>query len=422
MSSPVPPSSSKIIFLTQENPFPPAGGAHLRDAQLVGLLRESMEIEILCYASEDEDGLGSQRNSDEAVPLGVKVTRIRRRRSPIWQKALSPLRPDVRSNYCPAMEQAIRERAVRQDGGENLAGTVMWISRLGMAKYQGLAKQLGFRTVLDQHQVETQVLWNNAYETVSSVKTAARGLTDLALAAQCGYYEGRICRESDAVVATSDLDASRLLRLAPGAPVHIIPHAVDCAHYAPLRSQPGRDILFTGALNYAPNIEGVTWFLQEVWPKLKTSLGPKCPKLVVAGSNPSAEMRRLLDAAGAKLHADPPSLLPFLADAAVVIVPLRSGRSMRLKILEAMAAGRAVVSTPRGAEGLLLAPGYDIWIADPADKFASAVSRLVENPALRTETGEHAAQTADARYDWSCSRALLEALFRRLSRPAPITD
>ena len=407
----------KIIFLTQENPFPPSGGAHLRDAQLIGLLRETMEVEILCFGPLPKAGVTAEsalRNGDHAVPPGVKLTRILRQESSIWMRAISPLRPEVRSDYSAEMERAIRERAGQ--------GNLIWISRLGMGKYLGLAKELGYRTILDQHQVETQVLWNNAYEAPTSIKTAARGLTDLVMAAQCGYYEGRVCGQSDAVVATSDIDASRLLRLAPGAPVHIIPHAVDCTQYAPLRRTSGQNLLFTGALHYGPNREGLEWFAKEVLPRLKASLGARCPRLVVAGSNPSPEIYALMEKVGAELHADPPSLLPFLANSLVVIVPLRSGRSMRLKILEAMASGRAVVSTPRGAEGLLLAPGYDIWIADSPDKFASAISRLVDNPALCSETGAHAGQTADARYDWRCSRAQLEVLFKRLNRQKHATD
>jgi glycosyltransferase involved in cell wall biosynthesis len=408
-SLPARDNCQKLIFLTVESPFPPSGGAHIRDAHLINIFRETMEVEVVCFATET-----STETAEAPLPKGVRVTRIIYHPGPLWKRALSPLRPDVQAGYCRAMEQALRQRAE--------PGKLLWISRLGMGKYLELGKSLGYRTVLDQHQVETQVHWNNAFASVHSPRTAIKSVTDLFLAAQCGYYEGRICIQSDAVVATSDLDASRLLKLAPGAPVYVIPHAIDCAHYAPIRSQLGNTILFSGTLNYAGNYEGFLWFVDEVLPKLKASMGASLPRIVVAGTNPTLEMQQLVVRAGAELHSDPASLLPLLGGAAVVIVPLRSGRSMRFKILEAMASGRAVVSTPRGAEGLVLAPGYDVWIADAPDKFASAMLKLIENPVLRAEIGAHAAQTADARFDWKYARGLLEALLKRLGRPAPATD
>jgi glycosyltransferase involved in cell wall biosynthesis len=398
-----PISPSKIVFLTKENPFPPSGGAHIRDAHMVQLLRERFDVEILCFSPEGDVG----RPAETPLPAGVKVSRVRRTRPPLWRKTLGRLQPEVQTGYCRAMESALRERYTPD--------TMLWISRLGMAQYLAAAKKIGYRVILDQHQVETQVLWANAYESATRLSTAARGVTDLVTAAQCGYYEGRVCRESDAVIATSDLDASRILRLAPDAPLHIIPNSVDCAQYMPLRALSGGTTLFSGALNYGPNLEALQWYVDEVLPRIRGTMGAATPRLVVAGSNPSSEIQQLVNRAGGELRADPPSLLPFLADAAVVIVPLRSGRSMRFKILEAMAAGRAVVSTPRGSEGLLLAPGYDIWIADAADKFASGVTRLVNSPTLRDEMGAHAAQTVDARYDWKCARPLLDSLLRRLA-------
>jgi glycosyltransferase involved in cell wall biosynthesis len=411
MSSAAVSPPNKLVFLTMESPFPPSGGAHIRDAHLIRIFSETMEVEILCFGSSTSEGDGRR---EESLPPGVKVTHVRRKPEPIWQRAVSSLRPEVQTGYCERMETALRERAE--------PGKLLWVSRLGMGKYLEVAKKAGYRTILDQHQVETHVLWNNAYTMAPHPRTAIRGLTDGLHAAQCGLYEGRVCQQSDAVVATSDLDASRLLKLAPKAPVHVIPNAIDCAQYAPLRSLPGKTILFSGTLNYTANIEGLSWFVQEVLPRLQRSLGPAVPWLVVAGSNPGPEIYRMLDGLKAELHADPPSLMPFLADAAVVIVPIRSGRSMRFKILEAMASGRSVVSTPRGADGLLLAPGYDVWIADAADKFASAVARLLESPELRAELGSHAAQTADARYDWKAARVLLDALLQRLGRRAPAGD
>ena len=400
---------SKLIFLTLENPFPPAGGAHIRDAQMIQLLSETMDIEVLCHAPLSDAGKPAEsaiRVGDQATPPGVTVTRVSRKSPGIFKRAVSTMRPEVLGDYSHAIEQALQERAV--------PGRLLWISRLGMGKYLKFAKDLGYRTILDQHQVETHVLWKNATQAVSHFSTAAQGMGDFAIAAQCSVFESKVCRLADAVVAASELDASRLMRMTPGLTVHVIPHAIDCAKHAPLRASQGKNILFTGALNYLPNLQGIQWFLRDVMPRLRGALQDRVPHLVVAGSNPSSELYSALDAVGGELHADPVSLNPYLADAAVVIIPIRSGRSMRFKILEAMASGRAVVTTPRGVEGLLLAPAYDIFVAETADKFAGAISRLIENPNLLNETALRAAQTADARFDWRCTRSLLEALLTQI--------
>lgn len=397
----------KLLFLTKENPFPAAGGAHIRDSHLIRLMQESMDVEVLCYAVE-----GNKREVGQ-LPSGVTLTEIQKPSQPIWERTLNSLRPEVQSGFAPAMLDALRTRAAQ--------GKLLWISRLVMGKYLETARRLGFRTILDQHQVETTALKNNFAQIEFNPRSLLRGATNYVHAAQCGPYERKICKQSDAIVAASDLDASRLLKLAPGAPVHIIPHSVDCESYAALRGQQGTSLLFTGALNHPPNVESLEWFIREVKPRIDAKLGPAmgsgtCPRIVVAGSNPSPELAQMLEKAGVELHANPPSLLPFLADAAIAFIPLRYGRSMRMKVLEAMACGRAVVCTPRAADGLLLSPGYDVWIADGADKFATAIIRLIDHPELRAELGTRAAQTVDARYDWRCARPLLDVLFQKLVR------
>jgi glycosyltransferase involved in cell wall biosynthesis len=243
-----------------------------------------------------------------------------------------------------------------------------------------------------------------------------KNLSGMIKSAQCNYYESLFCEAAHAVVATSDIDASRLAKMAPDATVHVIPNSVDCEDFAPVRAATGGTTLFfSGTLSYAPNVDGLNWFVAEVLPRLRGHFGKDLPPIVVAGADPSPELAQRLAFAGIELHANPPSMLPLLAGAAVVFVPLHSGSGTRLKILEAMAAGRAVVSTGKGAEGLTLSPGFDILIADDPDRFTSAIVKLFENTKLRTELGGRASQTIENRYDWRRGRPMLEHLLTRLS-------
>jgi len=382
-----------VLFLTSESPYPPSGGGKLRDAQMIRLLREREMVDVLCFETAS---VLPDESQDENVSF------ITRDRPPIWKRVLYPMRPYVVNGYSRRMEAALRERAE--------PNRILWISRLAMAQYIPLARSLGYRVILDEHNVESSILMNAA---VSSM----RHWPETLIAAQCAYYEEKFCESSHAVVATSEIDASRLHRIAPKAPIHVIPNAIDSPTYAPLREKAGTTLFFPGTLNYYPNIEGLHWFAYEVLPRLRATLGDQTPRVVVAGANPSDDLLVRLGNQGVEVIANPPSILPHLQDAAVVFVPIRSGGGTRLKILEAMAAGRPVVSTGKGAEGLVLAPFYDICIADQADTFTSSIARLLRDPALRLEMGERAAKTVSERYDWRCARPMIEQLLVSVSLP-----
>jgi glycosyltransferase involved in cell wall biosynthesis len=393
---------NKAVWLTSECPYPVNSGGKLRETSIIRLLMERMEVEVLCFPSPVADPSGA--------PQDLKITEIERRRAPFWKRAVYPLRPYVVNGYSQTVEGALRERAE--------PGKLLWISRLGMAQYLPVARELGYRVVLDEQNVESNLLLNGALEQISEgALSSLRAIPSLLRAAQCTYYEGQFCAQSDAIVATSDIDASKLHKLAPEAKIHVIPNSLDCGDYQPLRAQPGKTLFFSGTLDYYPNIEGLHWFTREILPRIRSVMGSGMPRVVVAGKSPSAELTSLLSDSGIELYSNPPSILPFLSESAVVFVPLRSGSGTRLKILEAMAAGRAVVSTGKGAEGLVLAPSYDIWIADRTDAFASAICRLLKDQTLREEMGARAALTAEQRYDWRQARTVLDELLSALEAP-----
>lgn len=414
----------KAVFLSNEFPYPFYGGAKMRDAHFIRLLMEKMDVELLCLSQSPELAAGRELARDPSVPPGLRISFIDRGRSSTlrrtMRRAINPFRPEVVSGSSPSMLRALEMRA-------EPPATLLWVSRMTMAQYVPEARRLGYTVILDEQNIETELLIGGALAALREGQAGHVGVTlstlknvpHLLTAAQCSFYESRFCGSSNAVVTTSDLDASRLMRIAPSASVHVIPNSVDCSIYEPVRSMPGTTLLFFGSLNNPANIEGLTWFANEVMPRLKGVLGAHLPRVVAAGASPSAETRRILEHSGIEVHADPPSTLPYLSEAMVVFVPMRSGGSSRVKILEAMAAGRPVVSTGKGAEGLVLAPGYDIWIADRADGFATGILQLLQNQQLRTDLGSHAIRTVETRYDWKCARDMVSNLLESL---APKSD
>src|SRR4051794_19484749 len=226
---------------------------------------------------------------------------------------------------------------------------------------------------------------------------------------ELGTYGG-----ADGVYLCSVADQQRLLDNIPAARTMVIPNAADVDFYKPRPEYPqpdGRTIVFFGLMSYMPNIDGATWFIQEIWPRIAEKNADARCKII--GGSPSTQ---LLALAGLRIEFTGfvPDLRPHLAEAAAVIVPLRLGGGTRLKIVEAMAMGKAMVSTTLGAEGIDAVPGRDILIEDQPSAFADAVVRLLAEPELAARIGSSARQLSEARYAWSAAARALEGFYRQI--------
>ena len=221
-------------------------------------------------------------------------------------------------------------------------------------------------------------------------------------------------RNADGVYLCSAADERRLLYKAPGLRTAVIPNAADVEYYQPRANDPrpdGHTVVFFGLLSYVPNIDGVLHFVQDIWPRIATAHPEARCKIIGGGPPPSV---RALAGPRVELTGFVPDLRPHLAAATAVVVPLRMGGGTRLKIVEAMAMGKAIVSTTLGAEGIEAVPGRDILIEDQPAAFADAVSRLLAEPGLAARIGRSARQQAVERYGWSEAARALEGFYRRI--------
>ena len=184
-------------------------------------------------------------------------------------------------------------------------------------------------------------------------------------------------RDADGVYLCSPADERRLLDEVPGLRTAVIPNAADVEYYQPRPTDAppdGRTVVFFGHLSYAPNVDGVIHFVQDIWPRIAEA-HPEARFKIIGGSPPRS--LQLLAGPRVELTGFVPDLRPHLAAAAAVVVPLRLGGGTRLKIVEAMAMGKAIVSTALGAEGIEAVPGRDLLIADAPEAFAGAVNGLL---------------------------------------------
>jgi polysaccharide biosynthesis protein PslH len=200
-------------------------------------------------------------------------------------------------------------------------------------------------------------------------------------------------------VAVSTLEAQELRTLG-GPRVELIPTGVDTTELYPTAEQAGPPrLLFTGTMSYAPNNQGIRWFAREVWPLVRSQVHDA--RLDVVGKDPPEAVQALDGRDGIAVHGFVDSMVPYFAAAHAVVVPILAGAGIRVKIIEAMAAGRAVVSTPLGCEGLAgLEAGRHLLVADEPRAFADSAVRLLANPGERAHLAAEARQLAESTYDW----------------------
>jgi glycosyltransferase involved in cell wall biosynthesis len=249
--------------------------------------------------------------------------------------------------------------------------------------------------VLFQHNVET-VLWNRMAKTE---RAPWRKLSYLIEARKMARHEANTLQRFQHVIAVSENDRKEMLALSPGCSVTVVPTGVDTEQYQPAPSVSGDPpiVLFTGSMDWEPNIDAMEYFSREIWPRVLATF-PNAHFQIV-GRNPDARVRRLASPS-VEVTGTVASIAHYLQQATVVVIPLRIAGGTRLKIFEAMAMGKVLVSTSIGAEGLDVTNGRDLILADDAQSFAESIVRLLRTPALRRNYEQAAADLA-ARYDWS---------------------
>ncbi len=255
------------------------------------------------------------------------------------------------------------------------------------------------------------------------VRNLAGGFYSLVQWAKLVAYERRVLRRCDAIAAVSDGDAQALQKLAPSACIAVVPNGVDTTEFqrnsvtANARIiHPGPQLVFSGTLDFRPNIDAVLWFAYHVLPLVRIQI--PAVRFVVVGRKPAAAITTLANAGLITLTGEVPDARPYLRDAAAYVVPMRIGGGVRLKLLEALSLEAAVVSTSMGAEGIIgLRNAEHCLLADTPVAFADAIVRILRDPAYGQRLGSAGRQLVAASYDWEYIVPKLEALYEQAKLP-----
>jgi glycosyltransferase involved in cell wall biosynthesis len=226
-------------------------------------------------------------------------------------------------------------------------------------------------------------------------------------------FELRAVRRVDHVVTMSPEDAERLRRFAPDLGISVSPCGVDCREFRPPASRPPRevDLVFVGNFGHPPNGDAVRFLVHDVLPRLG-----RPARLRIVGRGVTPEISALARPGAVEVTGPVADLRPHLAAGGVFVAPVRFGTGMRGKVLEALAMGRPVVTTPLGAEGLGAVSGRDLLVADGADGFAAAVRRVLDDPGLAATLGAGGRALAVSRFDWDAIAAAHDDVYEAVLR------
>jgi glycosyltransferase involved in cell wall biosynthesis len=227
---------------------------------------------------------------------------------------------------------------------------------------------------------------------------AARALYRLKAFAM-SKVERRYVPRFDCCVVVSPAERELLQRALPEVRPVVIENGVDCAQLQPLpESAPGSGLLFAGVMSYPPNTDGVMFFARSILPRIRAFVPDA--KLFIVGHSPPERVKALGSEPGIEVTGYVNDILPYYRLSNVTVVPLRAGGGTRLKILESMALGRAVVSTTAGCAGLDVRHGVHLLVADHPQQFADCVVQLLGDDALRAELAGNARRLVEEHYDW----------------------
>jgi glycosyltransferase involved in cell wall biosynthesis len=408
-----------VLFLTQIVPYPPDAGPKVKTWHVLRyLVQRGHQVTLVTfYRDEETPYLENLKELCHRV-IGIPMRRSRLMDVAYLLKSNLTGRPFIiERDDLPPFRQAVEE-CVRRD-----AVDVIHADQLGMAQFAlPPANHVGAwpATLFDAHNAVWTIVERMGQNAALPLKPV------LALETQrVRQYEADILQAFTHTLAVSEPDAAALLAAClPGvshealkAKMTVIPIAVDTATLTPVTRQPGsQNILTMGTLHYPPNADGIRWFANEVFPRVRQS--QPAATLTIVGKNPPADFVQLAAKHPGVIHVTGyvPDLTPYMQAAALMAVPVRAGGGIRVRILEAFARAMPVVTTTVGLEGIHGRPGLDVLVADDAASQAAAVTHLMADETLQQQLAANGRALAETQYDWQVVLAALDEVYARMEQ------
>lgn len=392
-----------ILFLTPQLPYPPHQGASLRNFHILKHLARGHTLYLATFFSPDQA-------PDQIGPLGDLCAKLillpepNRTTGERMRDTLTSGMPDMAHRLeHPAMHRAIRQLMAEQPVD------LVQIEGIEMAQY-GLsaAQAVGERApwlLLDNHNAEYLLQKRSALMDLGRWRRWPAALYSLLQWQKLVRYEREICQGVDGVVAVSPADQAALTQLVPRLRSTVVANGIDLAQFPPAEPRaPQADpptLVFTGKMDYRPNIDAVLWFGEKVLPLILQRY--PTVRFQIVGRTPHPRLDPLRAHPNIEITGAVPDVQPYIRQAQLYVAPLRVGGGTRFKILEAMACSSALVSTHLGVEGIPIYSGQEALLADSPQEFAVAVCSLLDpqsGPARRQKLGRVARNFVAQHYSW----------------------
>lgn len=388
----------KILFLSPTVPFPLTDGGRIRVFNLLKQIAQRSEVTLLALETQSSD-------VESVVHLerfGIRVHLVRQGRKlpsvsfgTLLRAFLKKVPITVARYNVPAYRQKLRELVATE------TFDLVHYEMFHVAQFH---TETHLPSLLSQQNVDAAIWRRLCQETANPLRKCLYWTQQRAFE----RYERLTHPQFDIVTCASEIDRQTFQRTNAAARFEIIPNGVDVEDYQPAYgSEEEAHLIYIGSMDWYPNENAVAFFADEVLPKIREKLPDV--QFSAVGGNPSPRVQKLAIRSQILVTGRVPEIKPYFARATVFVVPLRIGSGTRLKILEALAMGKAVVSTTVGAEGLNLVDGEEILIADEPIAFAEAVLRLLTDASLRRKIGENGRARVEQDYDW---RRIGEKLYR----------
>ncbi len=398
----------RILLLTPQLPYPPHQGTSLRNFNLIAQLARRHTVCLLSFREPDQslEQAGPLRELCEWVetlPVPSRGTGLR------LKQMLTTRRPDMSWRlWSPEFAQRLAHRLAES------AFDVVQVEGIELAPYIPTIQAADSTPLLvyDDHNAEWLLQKRACLTDLRSPRRWPAAAYSFVQWKRLKGYEANACRRADVVVAASEADADAIHQVAPEIEITIVPNGVDLGEYTGYNGvTQDYDLVFTGKMDFRPNIDAMLWFCQEVLPLIQNSW--PSAKLAIVGQRPHKRLEPLRSLRGVTITGWVDDVRPYIAGACVYVAPLRVGGGTRLKLLQALAMATPVVATTLGAEGFPIRDGEHLMLADSAEDFALAVLALKNDRAERDHLSSAGLEFVQSAYGWDRLVPKLEELYRR---------
>jgi len=395
---------TKVLLLTPQTPYPPDQGAPIRNFSFVRYLGASSKYELsLLSFARSEKGHQAEAARAKLQPYCwrleiVPAPPVRARKARV-QAQLLGRQPDLALRLQSAEFGFILADWLKHTAFDALLCEGLELAPFVIAAFQNF-NQPRPRLVLDEHNAE-YLLQQRVYES-----ERAMGLGRLPAAAysflqarRLRRYEAQALHFFDRAIAVSESERAALAQLVPGRPIAVIPNGIDPLEFASWSGEAQPDqLVFSGTMDFRPNVDAVTWFAHKVWPLIRKNR-PQA-RFIIVGRRPVPAVETLRNLPGIEVTGRVEDTRPYISQSSLFVLPMRMGGGVRLKLLEALAMGKPVVTTSFGADGVPLTSGQEAIFADDPASFARACLDLLANPAEGRRLAQAGQALVAARFDW----------------------